>query len=343
MGLLHDDIIEPGARDPATAARHPVAPLARWRQDWPFPVRPPELRGSWSRPLRDWLCWATAPDFIPTPPAGPGGGIELPMWTHAAVQARRLRDLATDSAVGPWTPGRLMRVHLQIAPSQPGTFRTRPALAGAAAGPAQIPALIEDLCSFANWRAPDAFVQAALLYRQIRLIRPFEQGNTRVAEIVATAVATRGGFSVEEMFPVHAILAHQAAAPAAPDVEQLLGDWQHAHARGLAFAAAVENVLEATERRLEGHLRNPGRAARLLEIASARPVLDEALVRATVGAAARSSVDYLRALEAEGWTLVGGEPPQRRRAIASGLWQRLAGIWHAIVDDGDQPTVRGAA
>jgi hypothetical protein len=350
MGLLSDSVLD---RSVSNSERRPSAPLAgalsRLRQHWPFPALQAGTHAGWSRPLRDWLCWATAPDFIATPPAGGTGSaasLDLPMWTLAALQARRMRELATDSAIGPWTPGRLMRVHLQLAPVQPGTFRTRLLRGPAGPGsvqPNQVPALVDEICAFANWRAPDALAQAALVYRQLCLVQPFEQGNAPVAQVVAAAIAARGGHAVEETFPIFALFGRQTHPESGECAAQepLLLAWHEAHARGVAFAAAVENHLDMLEMRLRQHLQHPGRAARLLEIASARPVLDEALVRATVGAATRSSVDYLRALEAEGWTLLGGAPPQRRRAIANGVWQQVAAIWHAVADDVD--VARGAA
>lgn len=350
MGLLSDNVLDRSVSAPERRPSATVAgTLARLRQHWPYPALAAKTHAAWSRPLRDWICWATAPDFVATPPAGSAGSaasLDLPIWTLAALQARRMRELATDSAIGPWTPGRLMRVHLQLAPVQPGTFRTRVLRGPSGPGsvtPGQVPALVDEICAFANWRAPDALAQAALVYRQLCLVQPFEQGNAPVAQVVAAAIAARGGHAVEELFPVFALFARHANQDAGECIapEPLLVAWYEAHARGVAFAAALENQLDSLEARLRQHLQHPGRAARLLEIASARPVLDEALVRATVGAATRSSVDYLRALEAEGWSLVGGAPPQRRRAIANGLWQQVAATWHTIADDVD--AVLGAA
>ncbi len=350
MGLRNDEVLD---RSLTAADGSPSAllagSLARLRQHWPYPALGAPIQGSWSRPLRDWIAWATAPDFIVTPPAGSAGSaasLDLPIWTLAAVQARRMRELAVDNGIGPWTPGRLLRLHFNLAPAHASRFRTRvlqsPAGAGSIA-PGEVPGLIDEICAFANWQAPDALAQAALVYRQLYLVQPFEHGNAPVAQVVAAAIAARGGHAVEELFPIFARLArHGHQDPGAfSQVERLLSAWREAHARSLAFATALASLLDALEARLRQHLQHPGRAARLLEIASARPVLDEALVRATVGAATRSSVDYLRALEAEGWTLIGGAPPLRRRAVPNGLWQQVVATWHAIADAVD--AVPGAA
>jgi hypothetical protein len=174
-----------------------------------------------------------------------------------------------------------------------------------------LPALVDEICAFANWRAPVPLAQAALVYRQLCLVQPFEQGTAPVAQVIAAAIAARGGHAVEELFPVFAVFARHARQDAGDCIapEPLRVAWHEVHARGVAHAAALENILAALEARLRQHLQNPDRAARLLEIASALPVLDQALARATVGAATRSSVDYLRALGAEGWNLAGGAPP----------------------------------
>jgi hypothetical protein len=351
--LEPDAVDRPPSRIPApagSAAARPAlrhagvripAPLAPLRGAWPLPVAPvPEA--AWPRALRDWVCWATAPDFIALPPAAPASAREpvLPDWARPLAAARRLRELALEGAVGTWSPSRLARIQMQLSPTTPASLRQRSAWFGdraqaleLAPTPEMLPGLVEDLCAFVDWRAPDPLAQAALAHDQLLAIRPFEDGNARLARVIATAIAARGGIAPEALFPLFAlrgrgVLASHDATHHDEITLAARGDaWRRGFRRGIAFANVLQHALDEWLVRLVARLGGETRAQRLAELASARPVLDAWLVRSAAGAQAEAQALHWQALRDEGWSPIGGDPEAPAWLAGSRFWHRAAALW----------------
>ncbi|MCE3004211.1 MAG: Fic family protein [Xanthomonadaceae bacterium] len=339
------NVPSPSAAHARHALRHAgvriPAPLAALRGHWPLPVAPMPA-ATWPRALRDWVCWATAPDFITLPPAAPVSAREpvLPDWARPLAAARRLRELAVEGAVGAWTPGRLARFQMQLSPTVPATLRQRSAWFGDRADalelaptPEMLPGLVEDLCAFIDHRAPDPLAQAALAHDQLLAIRPFDDGNARLARVVASAIVARGGLAPETCFPVFALRGRGAlgAHDATHHDEITLaarGDaWRRGFRRGTAFANVLQHALDEWVVRLAARLGGEQRAQRLAEMASARPVLDAWLVRSAAGAQPEAQALHWQALRDEGWSPVGGDPEAPAWLAGTRFWQRAAALW----------------
>ena len=326
------------------------APLAPLVGAWPLPVAAlPEAL--WSRPLRDWVCWATAPDFIHPSEAAPASSREpvLPAWARPLAAARRLREMAVEGAVGAWTPGRLARIQMQLSPTVPARLRERSAWFGdrvdaleLAPTPATLPGLVEDLCAFIDWRAPDPLVQAALAHDQLLAIRPFEDGNARLARLLAAAIVARGGIAPEALFPVFALRGRGALATfeATEHGEAALAAraaaWRHGFGRGAAFADVLRHTLDDWEDRLAARLGSEARALRLAELASARPVLDGWLLRSAAGAQPEAQAQHWLALRDEGWSPIGGDAEAVAWLAGTRFWQHAAALW-AMAANADAP------
>lgn len=317
--------------------------LGSLRAHWPLPQAqvPP---ADWSRPLRDWVCWATAADFIDSGWQLPGSSrdADLPAWARPTAAARLLRELATESAVGSWTPVRLRRLHTQLAPTVPSVLRERSAWFGGigedvplrlAPTPEMLPSLLEDLCEFIDWGAPDPLAQAALVHAQLLTIHPFADGNRRLARVVSAAVAVRGGIPAEAMFPVFAMERRSAGAQAAPMPREdaalapLVDAWRDAYRRGIAFAGVLDAALSQCCNQLAERIGGDLRAQRLLEIASARPVLDTYLLRTLAGASDEALAVNWQALREQGWAPVGSDAGAKQALAGTRFWQRAAALW----------------
>jgi len=318
--------------------------LGPLRANWPL-LRASLPPADWARPLRDWVCWATAADFIHSGWQLPGSSrdAELPDWTRPTSGARLLRELATESAIGSWTPGRLRRLHTQLAPTVPSVLRERSAWFGGAGAetplrlaptPEMLPALLDDLCEFIDWSAPEPLAQAALVHAQLLTIHPFADGNRRLARVVAAAVAVRGGIPAEAMFPVFAMDRRHAATYAEPPppgdraaITALVEAWHDAYRRGIAFAGVLDAALVQISNRLADRLGGDVRAQRLLEIASARPVLATHLLRTLAGAGDGALALNWQALRDEGWAPVGAETGAKHGLAGTRFWQRASALW----------------
>jgi hypothetical protein len=317
--------------------------LGSLRAHWPFPQAqvPP---ADWSRPLRDWVCWATAADFIDSGWQLPGSSrdADLPDWARPTAAARLLRELATESAIGSWTPGRLRRLHTQLAPSVPSVLRERGAWFGGSGAdaplqlaptPETLPSLLEDLCEFIDWSAPDPLAQAALAHAQLLAIHPFADGNRRLARVVSAAIAVRGGIPAEALFPVFAMERRRGAAPnefSARDgaaLSALIEAWRDAYRRGIAFAGVLDAALAQCGARLADRLGGDVPAQRLLEIASARPIVDSHLLRTLAGAGDTAFAINSQALRDEGWVPIGNDSDPKPGLAGTRFWQRAAALW----------------
>jgi hypothetical protein len=266
----------------------------------------------------------------------------LPEWARPLTAARRLRELAVEGAVGSWTTQRIRRLHQQLAPTVPGGLRERSAWFGGGGGetplqlaptPEMLPGLLDDLCEFIDWRAPDTLAQAALVHAQVLAIQPFADGNARLARVMAAAVAARGGIAPEAMFPVFAIARRnrhevpEAASHSDAGAQGTVVAWRDAFRRGLAFAGVMQGALDQWLARAATRLGSEARAQRLLEIASARPVLDAYLVRATAGIGAEALAQNWQTLREEGWTPIGGDSDSPAWLAGTRMWQRAAALW----------------
>jgi hypothetical protein len=334
----------PGARTAGVAIPRPIAPL---RQAWPLSVvQPPDV--DWDAPLRDWVSWATAPDFITVGPGAPLSAREpvLPQWALPLQSARRLRELAIDGSLGAWTVGRLRRVHTQLAPTASSSLRDRTAWFGGgddgplalAPTPDLVPALLEDWCEFVNWQAPDPIAQAAVAFTQLLAIHPFTDGNLRLARVAAGAIVARSAYAPEALLPVFAML-HRHRRESADAVARLedgiattVETWRDGLRRGVAFAGVLRAAIDQWERRLATRVGSESRARRLVEIASARPVLDAHLVRAAAGAGNEQLALHWQALCEEGWSPIGADPAAAPWLAGTRFWQRTAALWAMAAD-----------
>lgn len=308
---------------------------------WPLPVV--ELPAvTWSRPLRDWVCWSTAPDFIAPAEAPPASAREpvLPAWARPLAAARRLRELAVEHAVGGWTAARLSRLHMQLAPTVPAVLRERSAWSGdrvdalqLAPTPEMLPGLVDDLCAFITWRCPDPLAQAAAAFDQLLAIAPYEDGNARLARVVACAIAARAGIAPEALFPLFALRGrgtlgvHDASRHDAASLAARGDAWRHGFRRGVAFANVLEHALAEWVDRLAARLGGEVRAMRLAELASARPVLDAWLIRSAAGGQVEAQAAHWQALRDEGWSPIGGDPEAPAWLAGTRFWQRAAALW----------------
>ncbi len=344
---------------PATLPRAPtrldvaIVPraLLPLRATWPLPhAEMPEI--DWPRPVADWVCWATAPDFIQLTDAAPGPGpaAALPAWARPLAAARRLRELARDGASGPWTSGRLVRLQMLLSPTTPAVLRDRgdwaggdPSLRRLAPPPDLLPALLDDLCAFLDWAGPDPLTQAALVYDQCLAIRPFLDGNRRLARVLAAAVALRGGIAAEALFPLFALAGRGRLAGDASRGSAALATraaaWHEGVGRGMAFAGVLRNAVDDWTARLAARLGGMTRAMRLAEIASARPVLDDSLLRSTAGTAPEALQALAQCLRDEGWSPVGSASDSPAWLAGTRFWQRAAALWVLAADAGQAPAV----
>lgn len=332
---------------PGTEARVPRA-LRPLIDAWPLPhCELPAV--DWSRPVADWVCWATAVDFIQLAEAAPASSREpvLPAWSRPLVAARRLRELARDGTTGSWTSGRLVRLQMLLSPTIPAIPRERSAWAGGdpasgqlAPPPDLLPALLEDLCAFLDWQAPDPLAQAALVHDQCLAIRPFEDGNRRLARVLAATIVQRGGIAAEALFPVFALagrgrLAGDASRGSAATATRAAA-WREGFGRGVAFAGVLRNAIDDWTWRLAARLGGETRALRLAEVASAHPVLDGTLLRGAAGASAEALQAHWQCLRDEGWNPIGGDPEAPPWLAGTRFWQRAAALW-ALAADASRP------
>jgi hypothetical protein len=318
------------------------------RAAWPLPqYELPVL--AWPRPVADWVCWATALDFIQppeTPPASPREPV-LPAWARPLAAARQLRDLARDGTTGAWTLGRLVRLQMLLSPATPAVVRQRSTPVDGtqrlAPLPDLLPALLDDLCAFLDWRAPDPLAQAALVHDQCLAIQPFEDGNRRLARVLAATVAQRGGIPAEALFPLFALagrgrLAGDASRGGAATASRA-DAWHEGLCRGAAFAGVLRNAIDEWTWRLAARLGGETRALRLAEVASARPVLDAAVLRGVAGATIDAQHAYWQCLRDEGWSRIAGDPDGPPWLAGTRFWQRAAALWALAADAGRPATV----
>jgi hypothetical protein len=345
---------------PVTMPRSPIRldstivprALLPLRSAWPLPQEAtPAI--DWSRPVADWVCWATALDFIQIPEAPPASPREpmLPAWARPLAAARRLRELARDGASGEWSAGRLVRLQLLLSPATLATLRERSAWAGGdpagrrlAPPPDLLPALLDDLCAFLEWPGPDPLAQAALVHDQCLAIRPFDDGNRRLARVLAAAVASRGGIPPEALFPLFALAGRGRLAGDASRGSAALASraaaWHEGFGRGVAFAGVLCNAVDDWTARLAARMGGMARAMRLAEVASARPVLDASLLRAASGAGVEALQANWQCLLDEGWTPLGADSEAPPWLAGTRFWQRAAALW-AMAADAGRPPVMG--
>jgi Fic family protein len=110
-----------------------------------------------------------------------------------------------------WTREFVLQVHRRVMGVQPdptaGAFRYKDVWLGDTAsggvayvppGPREVPALVDDLCAWAQSTTDPTPVVAALVHARFAGIHPFHDGNGRVARILASVAMRRGGYNTEE-------------------------------------------------------------------------------------------------------------------------------------------------
>jgi len=154
--------------------------------------------------------------------------------------------------------------------------------------PAEVPALLEDLCAFLGRIDLPAVVQAAIAHAQFETIHPFGDGNGRVGRCLIHAVLRRRGLAPKYVPPVSVILATNAAAYIGGLTayrEGRLEEWVGTFAAAMRTAGARARALTARLDQLQqdwweksGRPRSGSGAARLISLLAAYPVLDATTV-----------------------------------------------------------------
>jgi hypothetical protein len=107
----------------------------------------------------------------------------------------------------------------------------------------------------------------------------------------------------------------------------LVEAWADAYRRGIAFAGVLEGALSQCSSRLAERIGGDLRAQRLLEIASARPVIDTYLLRTLAGASDEALAINWQALRELGWSPVGSDAGAKQALAGTRFWQRASALW----------------
>jgi Fic family protein len=213
------------------------------------------------------------------------------------------------SDLGPITVDRLVEFHRRLLASTrrvefAGAIRTQQnwiggssfSPIGAAFVPppaADVPALLEDLCAFANDDALPAVAQAAIAHAQFETIHPFADGNGRTGRALVHMILRRRSLVTRTLPPVSLILATHAndyvaalqatryegaaASPAAlASIESWVSLFAWACVRATASAEAFEQrvrVIQAGWRGRVAHLRSDATALELLGHLTTAPIV----------------------------------------------------------------------
>lgn len=110
-----------------------------------------------------------------------------------------------------WSTEFILQIHRRVMGMQmnlaAGTFRIKNVWLGNSASGAvayeppgfgQVPALVDSMCQWAQSAEDPAPVVAALLHARLAGIHPFQDGNGRVARILASVAMRRGGYNTQE-------------------------------------------------------------------------------------------------------------------------------------------------
>ena len=154
--------------------------------------------------------------------------------------------------------------------------------------PDEVPALLEDLCTFLARSDLPAVVQAAIAHAQFEAIHPFGDGNGRVGRCLIHVVLRQRGLAQNYVPPVSALLATNAAAYVGGLTayrEGRLEEWVGTFAAAMRAAGEQARALATRLDQLQhdwwekaGRPRRGSGAARLIGVLPAYPVLDAATV-----------------------------------------------------------------
>jgi Fic family protein len=171
---------------------------------------------------------------------------------------------------------------------------------------AEVPALVDDLCTFLNRTDLPALVQAAIGHAQFETIHPFADGNGRVGRCLIQIVLRRRNTIMRYVPPISVVLAANATSYIAGLVgyrEGRLIEWIALMIR--ATELAVERAAELSEwldqlnaawRERANQPRANSAVSRLLALLPGNPVMSIALAEELLGVtgeAARLAVQQL--------------------------------------------------
>lgn len=277
---------------------------------------------------------ASARAILTAEAGGAGGRNATEIVANAAAMTAAL-ELADEVAAD-----RILDVHRVLMADQPrhspGRWRDEPVWIGwssespidadfVAPPHEAVPALIDDLVTFAQRDDLDPFVQMALAHAQFETIHSFTDGNGRVGRALAQSMLRRSGVTRSVAVPVSAgLLAdidgyHRAlTAYRDGDPDAIVVAFAHAAARAVANARALTEDLDAIRgewgERLDA--RRSSNAWRLLDVLMSRPVLTAADASEALGIARPNVYPPLRRLEAAGIV-----QSKREHRLGDSLWR----------------------
>jgi Fic family protein len=150
--------------------------------------------------------------------------------------------------------------------------------------PEHVPALLDDLCEFANRDDLPAVVQAAIVHAQFETIHPFADGNGRVGRCLIHVVLRRRRLARQYVPPVSLVLAGNARAYVAGLTDYRSGrisQWCGLFAsatrtagRGAQRFADAIQALQGRWIRQSGAPRKDSAAIKLIQRLPAHPIVD---------------------------------------------------------------------
>jgi Fic family protein len=205
--------------------------------------------------------------------------------------------------------------------------------------PAEVPRLLDDLCTFGAEQHLPPLVQAGLMHAQFETIHPFMDGNGRTGRALIHVVLRRRGLAPAYVPPISVVLAADRSryirgltAFRNGDIDGWLLEFAAATARAASLAAgyldAVEDVQESWRSRTRSRVnpRSDAAAWRVIDVLPAHPVITLPVAVTATGRSKAVVNQALAQLEDAGvlLRLPGG---QRNRAWeAAGLLDLLAGL-----------------
>ena len=166
--------------------------------------------------------------------------------------------------------------------------------------PEHVPALLEDLCAYANREDVSPVVQAALVHAQFESIHPFIDGNGRTGRALIHLILKRRGACARYVPPISLVLATHAESYAAhlnalrtddePALVRAMSDWVEFFSMACAQAVRASHIYErrASEligvwRKLAGTVRAGTLPERLLELLPGMPIFTAKQAAAAAG------------------------------------------------------------
>lgn len=147
-----------------------------------------------------------------------------------------------------------------------------------------VPALLVDLCEFANREDVPAIAQAAVVHAQFETIHPFVDGNGRVGRALVHVLLRRRGITPTFVPPISIVLATNAKVYVAGLTDfrnDNLIEWCRLFAAALRTAANHAaslghrlTELQESWRSAAGRPRRDSTAEKLIQTLPARPILD---------------------------------------------------------------------